>query len=471
MFNDPHLRPLPGAHAAATPTLPALPTLRVGMIGLGTVGTGVWQVLRRNQALIAARAGRRIEIVAVAVRTLPRAATVLGDAPGVLLTDDPLQVATHPGVDVVLELAGGTGAARGWVLAALVQGKHVVTANKALLAVHGNSLFAAAAQHGVALAYEAAVAGSVPVIKALREGLAANRIDAVAGIINGTSNFILTRMRDAGVDFASALAEAQALGYAEADPAFDVDGVDAAHKLALLAANAFGTPVRFDAVHVEGIRTLQALDVAAAAQLGYTVKLLGIAQRARRQPGGVELRVHPTLLPAHQLLAQVDGAMNGVLVHGDAAGPALYCGAGAGGEQTASAVIADLVDVARLPASGGAVQQRVPTVGFDAAACADLPVLPMAEVVTPHYLRLQPRADVSEADVTQAVAQLLHDEGLPAERLDWYTDCSQPAAARHLLLLTQPVADAVAARVADRLQHWAQGGVVRLRVAGPEALM
>ena len=468
MFNDPHLRPLPGAHAAIAPTVPAL---RVGMIGLGTVGTGVWQVLRRNQALIAARAGRRIEIVAVAVRTLPRAAGVLGDAPGVLLTDDPLQVATHPDVDVVLELAGGTGPARGWVLAALAQGKHVVTANKALLAVHGHTLFAAAAQHGVVLAYEGAVAGSVPVIKALREGLAANRIDAVAGIINGTSNFILTRMRDAGVDFASALAEAQALGYAEADPAFDVDGVDAAHKLALLAANAFGTPVRFDAVHVEGIRALQALDVAAAAQLGYTVKLLGIA---RRQPGGVELRVHPTLLPAHQLLAQVDGAMNGVLVHGDAAGPALYCGAGAGGEQTASAVIADLVDVARLPAHGGNAPQRVPALGFHADACADLPVLPMAEVVTPHYLRLPlhaSRAGMPEADVTQALAQLLHDEGVQAERLDGYTDCSQPAAARHLLLLTQPVADAVAARVADRLQHWAQGGVVRLRVAGPEARM
>ena len=465
MFNDPHLRPLPAAHAATAPTLPAL---RVGMIGLGTVGTGVWQVLRRNQALIAARAGRRIEIVSVAVRKLPRAAGVLGDAPGVLLTDDPLQVATHPDVDVVLELAGGTGPARGWVLAALAQGKHVVTANKALLAVHGHTLFAAAAQHGVVLAYEGAVAGSVPVIKALREGLAANRIDAVAGIINGTSNFILTRMRDACVDFASALAEAQALGYAEADPAFDVDGVDAAHKLALLAANAFGTPVRFDAVHVEGIRALQALDVAAAAHLGYTVKLLGIA---RRQPGGVELRVHPTLLPAHQLLAQVDGAMNGVLVHGDAAGPALYCGAGAGGEQTASAVIADLVDVARLPTDGGNAQQRVPALGFHAAACAVLPVLPMAEVVTPHYLRLQPRADVPEADVTRALAQLLHDEGVQAERLDWYTDGSQPAAARHLLLLTQPVADAVAARVADHLQHWAQGGVVRLRVAGPEACM
>ena len=465
MFNDPHLRPLPAAHAATAPTLPAL---RVGMIGLGTVGTGVWQVLRRNQALIAARAGRRIEIVSVAVRKLPRAAGVLGDAPGVLLTDDPLQVATHPDVDVVLELAGGTGPARGWVLAALAQGKHVVTANKALLAVHGHTLFAAAAQHGVVLAYEGAVAGSVPVIKALREGLAANRIDAVAGIINGTNNFILTRIRDACVDFASALAEAQALGYAEADPAFDVDGVDAAHKLALLAANAFGTPVRFDAVHVQGIRTLQALDVAAAAHLGYTVKLLGIA---RRQPGGVELRVHPTLLPTHQLLAQVDGAMNGVLVHGDAAGPALYCGAGAGGEQTASAVIADLVDVARLPAHGGNAQQRVPALGFHAAACADLPVLPMAEVVTPHYLRLQPRAGVSEAEVTQALAQLLHDEGVQAERLDGYTDGSQPTATRHLLLLTQPVADAVAARVADRLQHWAQGDVVRLRVAGPEACM
>ena len=320
MYSEPRLRPAPlnaAAQAAVTMSATAsparAPALRIGMIGLGTVGMGTWTVLKRNQPLIAARAGRGVEVVAIAVRDRVRAAEKLGDAAlaNVELCNDPHYVATHPDVDVLVELAGGTGPARDWVQAALAAGKHVVTANKALLAVHGEDLAATAANHGRQLAYEAAVAGSIPIIKTLREALAANRIDAVTGILNGTSNYILTRMRDADLSFAEALAEAQQLGYAEADPSFDVDGIDAAHKLALLAANAFGMAVDFDAVHVEGLRDLQSADIAAAAELGYAVKLLAIA---RRQGDAVELRVHPALVPARHSLAHVDGASNGVLV-------------------------------------------------------------------------------------------------------------------------------------------------------------
>lgn len=458
MFNDPQLRPLPGS-ASRCATQPMV--LRVGLIGIGTVGGGTWAVLRRNQALIAARAGRSIEIIAVAARNLERAGAVLQGAADVLLTSDPLRVATHPDVDVVVEAAGGTGPARDWVLAAIAHGKHVVTANKALLAVHGQEIFAAAAQQGVAVAYEGAVAASLPIIKALREGLTANRIDWVAGIINGTSNFILTRMRDDGVDFAAALAEAQALGYAEADPAFDVDGVDAAHKAALLAANAFGMPVRFDQAHVEGIRTLQPLDVACARQLGFCIKLLGIA---RRQGDGVQLRVHPALVPAKHLLAQVDGSMNGVLVKADASGVTMYYGAGAGAEQTASAVIADLVDVARLHPDAAA-QQRVPALAFHPWAQADLPalpVLPMGEVVTCHYLRM-PVATSDAAQALAGIAPALERCQVPVQSVQLY---SEPAAGLHVLVLTQPARDADAASAAQTLQAMpaCAGPVVRMRV-------
>ena len=383
MFADSRLSPLPHVPARA-PAMP--PALRVGLIGMGTVGTGVWRVLRRNQALIAARAGRAVEIVAVATRTPARAAAAQAEAPGLRLLDDPLRLAADPGVDVLLELAGGS-AARDWVLAALAQGKHVVTANKALLAEHGEQLAQAAVRHGRVLAYEAAVAGAVPVIKALREGLAGNRIDALAGVLNGTSNYILTRMQAAGLDFATALAEAQALGYAEADPSLDVDGTDAAHKLTLLAANAFGLPPALDAVHVEGLRDLQPGDMAAAAQLGYVVKLLAIARRGAQ---GMELRVHPALVPAQHALARLDGASNGLLVRADAAGEAFFSGAGAGGEPTASAVLADLVDLARHPGTDGrwGGPTAIPTLGLR----ADAPAAPPAHGPGAHAPAAAPAA-------------------------------------------------------------------------------
>lgn len=401
----------------------ALRPLRVGMIGIGTVGAGTLRVLVRNQALIAARAGRRIEVVAVAARNLARAASIVGDA--VALTDDPMQVATHPGVDVVVEVAGGTGPARDWVLAAIAAGKHVVTANKALLAEHGGDIFAAARQHGVAVAYEGAVAVSIPIIKALREGLTANRIEWVAGIINGTSNFILSQMEGEGLDFATALAQAQARGYAEANPAFDIEGTDAAHKLALLAANAFGMPVNFADVQVQGITALQRLDVACARQLGYRIKLLAVA---RRREGGIELRVQPALLPATHLMAQVNGPMNGILVQGDASGLTMYYGAGAGAEQTASAVIADLVDVARLDGTHAA--QRVPDLGLQAHALHPLPVLPRAALCTRHYLRVPVHNDRCMA----AVGRLLAEQSIAVEQMEWRVGSADEA--RQVLVLT-----------------------------------
>ncbi|MBV7429824.1 MULTISPECIES: homoserine dehydrogenase [unclassified Acidovorax] len=369
------------------PSAAAMRPLRVGMIGIGTVGAGTFRVLARNQALIAGRAGRGIKMVVVCARSLARAMSVVGK--DVALTNDPMQVATHPDVDVLVEAAGGTGPAREWVLAAIRAGKHVVTANKALLAEHGNEIFAAARQHGVAVAYEGAVAVSIPIVKALREGLTANRIEWVAGIINGTTNFILSKMRDEGVGFAEALAQAQALGYAEADPTFDIEGIDAAHKITLLAANAFGMPLRFADAQVEGITALQGLDVACAEQLGFRIKLLGVARRRQDGDGadGVELRVQPALVPATHLLAHVNGSMNGIMVKGDASGVTMYYGAGAGSEQTASAVIADLVDVARLHGTHAA--QRVPHLGFHASAIInDQAVLPRAAVRTRHYLRV-----------------------------------------------------------------------------------
>lgn len=461
MFVEPQLSPSPAVHASARRAPAPPPALRVGMIGAGTVGSGVWRVLRRNQDLINARAGRAIEIVAVAARNTARAATALDGAPGVRLLADPLQLATDPGVDVVLELAGGTGAARDWVQAALVHGKHVVTANKALLATHGEALAQTAARHGRVLAYEAAVAGSVPVIKALREGLAANRITALAGVLNGTSNYILTRMQAAGLGFAAALTEAQALGYAEADPAFDVDGTDAAHKLALLAANAFGMPVRLDAVHVEGIRDLQRGDVAAAAHLGYAVKLLAVAEQQECEGRvAIQLRVHPALVPARHSLALLDGATNGLLVRGDAAGSAFFSGAGAGGEATASAVLADLIDLARLPAvsSPTPTGPGVPTLGTHRRADAPA-VLPMASVKTPHLLRLLPGAALCETAVLRALAR----DGVTVRRRTWAAPVT-PGGAPELLLLTAPTPDALAAEATARLQTHTGAQVRRLRV-------
>ena len=465
MYRD----PVQSLEAPSFQAAVAMRPLRVGLIGIGTVGAGTLRVLTRNQALIAGRAGRGIEVVVVAARNLARAGAVVGA--DIALTNDPMQVATHPKVDVVVEAAGGTGPAREWVLAAIAAGKHVVTANKALLAVHGSEIFAAARAQGVAVAYEGAVAVSIPIVKALREGLTANRIEWVAGIINGTTNFILSKMRDEGVDFAQALAQAQALGYAEADPTFDIEGIDAAHKITLLAANAFGIPVRFADAQVEGITRLQGLDVACAEQLGYRIKLLGVARRRKDAAGGaevdgVELRVQPALVPASHLLANVNGSMNAVLVKGDAAGVTMFYGAGAGSEQTASAVIADLVDVARL--QGTTPAQRVPHQGFHAHAVNEqLAVMPRAAVHTRHYLRVP----VHTAQQVDDVSAWLAAQQVPVQRVELARDQALPAgsgpeAQAQVLVLTDAVAQATVDRAVQALaDHPAVSGpVVTLRV-------
>jgi len=365
-------------------TSPLLSPLRVGLLGLGTVGSGVFHVLRRNQQEIQRRAGRGIELVMASRRDLAAARAIVGDdAAGLKLTADARAIVDDPGIDIVVELIGGTTVAKELVLRAIANGKHVVTANKALLAVHGSEIFEAARAKGVMVAFEAAVAGGIPIIKALREGLSANRIEWVAGIINGTTNFILSEMRSKGLDFGTVLKQAQALGYAEADPTFDIEGVDAAHKATILCAIAFGVPVQFDKAHVEGISALQAADIRYAEQLGYRIKLLGIT---KRRDHGIELRVHPTLIPASRLIANVEGAMNAVVVQGDAVGSTLYYGKGAGSEPTASAVIADLVDVTRLHTADP--EQRVPHLAFQPGALQATPILPISEVVTAYYLRL-----------------------------------------------------------------------------------
>ena len=358
--------------------------IRVGLLGLGTVGGGTFEVLRRNQQEIRRRAGRGIEIAAVSRRDVAAARALVGDAARVVA--DPRDIVRDPSIDIVVEVMGGTGLARELVLEAIAAGKHVVTANKALLAVHGTEIFAAAHARGVVVAFEAAVAGGIPIIKSLREGLSANRIEWIAGIINGTTNFILSEMRDKGLDFDVVLKQAQRLGYAEADPTFDIEGVDAAHKVTIMSALAFGTPVQFGRAHIEGITRLQAADIRYAEQLGYRLKLLGITKR-RDDLGGLELRVHPTLVPAKRLIANVEGAMNAVVVHGDAVGTTLHYGRGAGAEPTASAVIADLVDVTRLLTADPA--HRVPHLAFRPDMLADTPVLPIEDVVTAFYLRLQ----------------------------------------------------------------------------------
>jgi len=365
---------------------PPMKPIQVGLLGLGTVGSGVFHVLTRNQDEIQRRAGRRIDLVVASRRDLAKARAIVGDQ--VRLVADAAEIVRDPAIDIVVELIGGTGVAKDLVLQAIANGKHVVTANKALLALHGTEIFAAARAKGVVVAFEAAVAGGIPIIKALREGLTANRIEWIAGIINGTTNFILSEMRDKGLDFGVVLQEAQRLGYAEADPTFDIEGVDAGHKAAIMSAIAFGTPVQFDKAHVEGITKLQATDIRYAEQLGYRIKLLGITKRRTDVPGGgIELRVHPTLVPAKRLIANVEGAMNAVVVNGDAVGTTLYYGKGAGSEPTASAVVADLVDITRLATADP--DHRVPHLAFQHDALASTPVLPMAQVVTAFYLRLQ----------------------------------------------------------------------------------
>ena len=377
--------------------------IQVGLLGIGTVGSGTFNVLQRNQEEIKRRAGRGIEITMVADLDTARAQQIVG--PGVKVVGDAREVIANPDIEIVIELIGGYGIARTLVMEAIAAGKHVVTANKALLAVHGTEIFQAAHDKGVMVAFEAAVAGGIPIIKALREGLTANRIQWIAGIINGTTNFILSEMRDKGLDFDVVLKEAQALGYAEADPTFDIEGVDAAHKATIMSAIAYGIPVQFDKAYVEGITKLSATDIRYAEQLGYRIKLLGITKR--REGEGVELRVHPTLVPAKRLIANVEGAMNAVVVNGDAVGTTLYYGKGAGSEPTASAVIADLVDVTRLATSDP--QHRVPHLAFQPGQMRDVGVLPMEQVITSYYLRLRVK---DEAGVLSNVTRILADGGI-----------------------------------------------------------
>lgn len=385
--------------------------IQVGLLGFGTVGSGVAKVLARNAEEIGRRAGRAIEVKRVAVRNIDkaRAAAPLAVTEGLAFGNDMQAVVDDPDINIVCELIGGTTLAKDLVLRAIANGKHVVTANKALLAIHGNEIFAAAQQAGVMVMFEAAVAGGIPIIKALREGLTANRIEWLAGIINGTSNFILTEMRDKGAAFADVLAEAQKLGYAEADPTFDIEGHDAAHKLTILAAIAFGIPMQFDKAYLEGISKLTREDIAYAEELGYRIKLLGIA---KRRANGIELRVHPTLIPAKRIIANVDGVMNAVVVQGDAVGQTLYSGRGAGSEPTASAVVADLVDVTRLLTADP--EHRVPHLAFQPDRLADLPILPIAEVETCYYLRLQAH---DQPGVMADVTRILADAGISIDAM------------------------------------------------------
>ncbi|MEY4768532.1 MAG: hypothetical protein RL637_1171 [Pseudomonadota bacterium] len=390
--------------------------VKVGVLGLGTVGGGTVNVLKRNAEEIARRAGREIIITRASARTLTRSR--ICDLTGISLTENGFDLINDPEIDIILELMGGISTAKELVLAAIAAKKHVVTANKALIALHGNEIFAKASEQGVIVAFEAAVAGGIPIIKAIREGLSGNRIQWLAGIINGTGNFILTEMRDKGRDFADVLAEAQALGYAEADPTFDVEGIDAAHKLTILAAIAFGIPLQFDKVYTEGITQITRADVSYAEALGYRIKHLGIA---RKTQSGIELRVHPTLIPHRRLIANVDGVMNAVLIKGDAVGASLYYGAGAGAEPTASAVVADIVDVVRALTADP--EHRVPHLAFQANSIANIPVLSATQIKTAYYLRLTAEdkpgvlADVTKilADYQISIEAIIQKEPLKGE--------------------------------------------------------
>ncbi|MFB9158094.1 homoserine dehydrogenase [Chromobacterium violaceum] len=381
--------------------------INIGLMGVGTVGGGTATVLKRNAGEITRRAGREIRLIQAANRDVAKARAALG--PEVPVVDDALQIVNNPDVDIVVELIGGDTVAKDLVLKAIENGKHVVTANKKLLALHGTEIFARAQEKGVMVAFEAAVAGGIPIIKTLREGLAANRIEWIAGIINGTSNFILTEMRDKGASFADVLAEAQKLGYAEADPTFDIEGHDAGHKLTIMAALAFGIPMQFDQCYLEGISKLDGRDIRYAEELGYRVKLLGLTRRTDK---GVELRVHPTLIPEGRLIANVNGVMNAVLVKGDALGPTLYYGAGAGALPTASAVVADIVDVTRLLTSDP--EHRVPHLAFQPDQLQDLPILPIAEVTSSYYLRI---GAIDRAGVLANITRLLAENGISIEAL------------------------------------------------------
>ena len=381
--------------------------INVGLLGIGTVGGGTFAVLRRNQEEITRRAGRAITLKVVADKDLERAKRIVGDSATV--TADAMSVVGNADIDIVVELIGGTRVAKDLIIQAIENGKHVVTANKALLAEHGTEIFSAAQRKGVMVAFEAAVAGGVPIIKALREGLTANRIEWIAGIVNGTSNFILSEMRDKGASFEEALKQAQARGYAEADPTFDIEGIDAAHKLTIMSAISFGIPMQFSKAYTEGISKLTKQDIRHAEELGYRIKLLGITRRTRK---GIELRVHPTLIPARRLIANVEGVMNAILVKGDAVGQTLYYGAGAGAEPAASAVVADLVDVTRMHTADP--ENRVPHLAFQPDALSDTPILPMDEVETAYYLRLRV---LDRPGVLADITRILADRAISIEAM------------------------------------------------------
>jgi homoserine dehydrogenase len=430
--------------------------VKVGLLGMGTVGGGTVNVLARNGNEIARRAGRGIKITHAAAKSYDPASM-----PGVeqidKITDDAFAVVNDPDIDVVVELIGGYSPAKELVLQAIENGKHVVTANKALIALHGNEIFAAAQKKGVTVAFEAAVAGGIPIIKAVREGLAANHIQWIAGIINGTGNFILSEMRDKGRSFDDVLAEAQALGYAEADPTFDVEGIDAAHKLTILGSLAFGIPLQFEKTYTEGIGKIEPLDVAYASELGYRIKHLGVA---RRNGAGIELRVHPTLIPERRLIANVDGVMNAVLVQGDAVGPTLYYGAGAGAEPTASAVVADLVDVARALTSDP--ENRVPHLAFQPNELTDIPVLPIEQIETAYYLRVK-AAD--EPGVMANIAGILGQEGISMEAIQ-QKEPEEDATHVSLVILTHRVLEGKMNGAIEKIEalNSVNGAVTRIRV-------
>lgn len=405
-------------------------SVKIGILGLGTVGSGTVSVLKRNAREISRRAGRGIDIYAAADKDLTRERSC--DLNGINLTDDAFSVVNDPDIQIIVELIGGTGVARDLVMQAIENGKHVVTANKALIAMHGNELFAKAQEKGVTIAFEAAVAGGIPIIKAMREGLAGNRIEWLAGIINGTGNFILTEMRDKGRNFADVLAEAQALGYAEADPTFDVEGIDAAHKLTIMASIAFGIPLQFYKCYTEGISKISQEDVQYAAELGYRIKHLGIAKSTAQ---GVELRVHPTLIPQRRLIANVNGVMNAVVVKGDAVGPTLYYGAGAGSEPTASAIVADIVDIVRALTSDP--ENRVPHLAFQPDAIKDTPILPMSDVVTSYYLRIQTE---DKPGVLANITRIFSEQGINIEAI-LQKQPEDDEGLVPIIMLTQPVAE------------------------------
>ncbi len=433
----------------------SLKPVNVGLLGLGTVGGGTFNVLSRNAEEITRRAGRGIRISHAAARDYDPAR--LPGIADIQVSDDAFSVVENPEVDIIVELIGGYSPAKELVLKAIENGKHVVTANKALIALHGNEIFAAAQQKGVMVAFEAAVAGGIPIIKAIREGLAANQIEWLCGIINGTGNFILTEMRDKGRDFDDVLKEAQALGYAEADPTFDVEGIDAAHKLTILASLAFGIPLQFDKTYTEGITNITRDDVAYAEELGYRGSRFGFT---RRTPAGVELRVHPTLIPGRRLIANVDGVMNAVLVKGDAVGPTLYYGAGAGSEPTASAVVADIIDVVRTLTADP--ENRVPHLAFQPGALADLPILPMEEVETAYYLRM---LAVDRPGVLADVTRILGDSGISIEAII-QKEPAEDATDVPVIMLTRQVREKQMNQAIARIEALdaLHGPVTRIRV-------